>query len=249
MDLLRVASFNLRNGRAVDGWHSWPFRRSAAAAVLDHLHADVVGLQEAYACQRRYLLHRLPRYDAVGDGRDGRGRGEQAPVLFARGGIELVDHRTRWYGDAPDVPGSRLPGARFPRVATFARLRLRATGRSFVAVSTHLDAAVAANRRASALQLAGWLDPAVPTVVLADLNAGPAGDVVGALREAGLRDALAGVPGGTEHAFTGRTDRRRIDHVLVSGHWEVRSSWIAHDRPGGRLPSDHWPVVADLLLP
>jgi endonuclease/exonuclease/phosphatase family metal-dependent hydrolase len=84
--------------------------------------------------------------------------------------------------------------------------------------------------------------------VLGDLNAGPGGDVVAPLLAVGLRDALEGVPGGTAHGFTGRTDGRRIDHVLVSRHWDVVAASIEHPRPGGRLPSDHWPVVADLRL-
>jgi endonuclease/exonuclease/phosphatase family metal-dependent hydrolase len=245
---LRVASFNLRNGRAFDGWSSWPFRRRATAAAIAGLEADVLGLQEAYRCQLRWLLRRLPRYEGVGEGRSGRGRGERTPVLWDRRALVLVDHATRWYGAEPDRPGSLLPGARFPRVATRCRLRVLATGAEVVVVSTHLDAQDPARRRTSAEQLAGWLDLAEPTVVLGDLNAGPDGDVVAPLLRAGLRDALAGLPGGTVHGFTGATDGRRIDHVLVSGHWEVLAASIEHPRPGGRLPSDHWPVVADLRL-
>jgi endonuclease/exonuclease/phosphatase family metal-dependent hydrolase len=246
---LRVASFNVRNGRAFDGWRSWPFRRRATAAAIASLDADVVGLQEAYRCQLRWLLRRLDGYAAAGEGRDGGGRGEHTPVLWRRNRLDLVEHRTRWYGDEPDRPGIRLPGARFPRVATACRLRWRATGTELLVVSTHLDAAVPANRIAAAEHLAAWVAGSGPVVVLADLNAGPTSDVLAPLRAVGLRDALAGVEGGTEHGFTGATDRRRIDHVLVSAEIEVAASSIAHPRPGGRLPSDHWPVVADLVLP
>jgi endonuclease/exonuclease/phosphatase family metal-dependent hydrolase len=167
-------------------------------------------------------------------------------VLWDRRRVDLIDHRTRWFGAEPHRPGSRLPGARFPRVATWCRLRLVGSGRVLDVVSTHLDAADRANRLTSTEQLASWLDPAVPTVVLGDLNATPDSGVVTALAAAGLRDALVEVEGGTVHGFTGRTDGRRIDHILVSEHLAVTAAAIDHARRRGRLPSDHWPVVAQL---
>ena len=53
---------------------------------------------------------------------------------------------------------------------------------------------------------------------------------------------------GTHHAWDGAADGTRIDFVLAGGGWEVLSAHVDHSRPGGRLPSDHWPVVADVVL-
>lgn len=247
MTSLRVASFNIRNGRAVDGWNSWPFRAAATAAAIAGLGADVVGLQEAYAFQLRSLCRRLGRYDAVGDARtDGR-HGERTPVLFDDRGMAVVDAVTRWYGDRPDQPGTVLEGAGFPRITTICRLRL-ADGVVVQVANTHLDERSGDRRAASLGQLAGWLDVSAPRIVLGDLNADPHDTVLDALREVGLRDALDGVAGGTSHSFTGRGDGRRIDHIFVSEDVEVLESHVEQARPGGRLPSDHWPVVADLRI-
>ena len=41
--ILRVATWNVRNGWAFDGWSSWPFRRRSAIETLASLAADVVG--------------------------------------------------------------------------------------------------------------------------------------------------------------------------------------------------------------
>jgi len=82
--ILRVASFNIRNGIAWDGLDSWPLRRPATAATIAGLDADLLGLQEVYGFQQRYLLRRLPGYAATGAGRtDGRSRGERCAVLTA----------------------------------------------------------------------------------------------------------------------------------------------------------------------
>ena len=229
-----------------DGWRSWPFRRATTATAIDWLDADVLGLQEVFGFQLRGLLRRLGRYDAAGLGRDDGRRGERSPVLFDRRRVRLVEHRTRWYGETPDRPGTTWPGARFPRVATLSRLAV--AGTELAVVSTHLDSRSAELRLRSAEQLASWLPTDVPVVVAGDLNCDEDSPPVGVLLAAGLRHALPPDAGGTVHGFTGRTDGRRIDHLLVGEGIEVLHAHVAHPRPGGDLPSDHWPVVAQLRI-
>jgi endonuclease/exonuclease/phosphatase family metal-dependent hydrolase len=250
---VRVASFNVRTGLGLDWCRSWPFRRQAVAATLTALDADIVGLQEVHRFQRRWLLGRLPAYDAAGLGRGPRGGGEACPVLTRRGAVRVLDCQTRWYGDAPDTAGTRLVGARSPRVATVCRLAGLADTTAAVeihVINTHLDEANHENRMRSARQLAGWVDRSVPAIVLGDLNATPDDPVVQALADgAGLGLALPpSDAGGTVHHFTGRTDGRRLDHILVSAHWTVVRAWVDTAGHSGGPASDHWPVAADLEL-
>jgi len=97
-------------------------------------------------------------------------------------------------------------------------------------------------------QLLDWLDRDLPQVVLGDLNADPDDLVLRLAHDAGLRQALPAEAGGTVHRFTGRIDGRRIDHVLVSDHVRVERAEVVTTPKGQRLVSDHWPVVADLVL-
>jgi endonuclease/exonuclease/phosphatase family metal-dependent hydrolase len=245
---VRVASFNVRNGRAFDGWHSWPFRRRALLEAVRSLDADVVGLQEPFRFQLRWLTRRLGDHDVVGAGRNDGRRGEHTAILVRRSTGEVVEHRTRWYGDRPDHPGERLPGARVPRTATTALVQL-SDGTRMQVTCTHLDERDAGRRRRSLEQLLGWLAASEhPQVLLGDFNAEVADPLLSLAAEAGFRQALAPDAGGTNHDFTGRTDGRRLDHILVGPGVAVVDSGVAHPRPGGRLPSDHWPVWADLEL-
>ena len=121
---LRAASFNIRNGLALDGADSWPFRAEACAQAIAGLDADLVCLQEVYGFQLRRLLRRLPGYAAAGAPRDdGRRRGERCCVLYRPRRLRLRRADTRWYSDTPDVPGSRGWGAAMPRIATMCRFR------------------------------------------------------------------------------------------------------------------------------
>ena len=245
---VRVVSFNLRNARAVDGWNSWPFRRRATATVLRHLAPDIAGLQEAYACQERYLLRALGGYSSVSVGRAAGGRGERCPVLHRSSMLRLVSSRTRWYGDDPDGPGTALPGASFPRIATMVELEERATGRRFGVANTHPDERLAVNRERSMEQLVGWLRRDLPWLLVGDLNARPGDEPIRRIIDAGFRMAVPDGLGGTTHQWSGDTRGRRIDYIFVSDGWDVLAGGVDHSRPGGRLPSDHWPIWADVRL-
>src|SRR3954471_23496664 len=168
---LRVASFNIRNGRAFDGLHSWPFRRHTTAAVIGGLDADIIGLQEAFGFQLKWLMRRVSDYAAFAEGRDNGHRGERCAVLTRPNGVVVSEARTHWYGDTPDRPGSRMHGASFPRTVTICRLDLLDPAATVVVANTHLDEAIAANRSPSVEQLIGWLDPNLPCVVVGDFNA------------------------------------------------------------------------------
>lgn len=254
-DELVVATFNIRNGWAWDRSSSWPFRARSTARTARYLGADVLALQEAHSFQNRFLRSALPGYEMVGRGRSARG-GEWCTVFVRRDRLRVLDTRTRWFGDHPDRPGSSLPGTRIPRIATIVHLAMAddpATpgALEIQLVNTHLDHRRASNRLRSVEQLVGWLDADVPCVVVGDLNASwrREPELFEVLTDAGLSDAVVRDAGGTFHGFRGGVDHPRIDHIFVSGHWEVVDSAVVADDRTRRFPSDHWPVVARLRLP
>jgi len=246
----RLVSFNIRNGRALDVRRCWWRRRNAVLETLHRLDPDLVGLQEAFGFQANWLCRRLPGYGSYGVGRkDGARRGEQALVLYKQDRYRLLRAETRWYGHDPWVAGSKLPGAQFPRTATIVELEHRHDGTVLGFINTHLDAHEQSNRRKSAAQLATWVkSSATPTVVVGDLNEGPDGPAVTLLREmAQLRQSIPADAGGSNHDFTGRSDGLLLDHILVPLPWRVLASGVDRRRVAGRLASDHWPVVADVV--
>lgn len=245
--IVRFATFNIRTGKALDGRNSWPLRRRATSAAISALHADLVGLQEVHEFQRHYLDQRLEPGRWFGQARGGGTDGEQCPIVVTSPSMTVLDHWTRWYGPEPDTPGTRLPGALFPRIATMVQARDQTSGTVFSVVNTHLDERIGANRAASMRQLVEWLHASTPTVIMGDFNAEPDDvPVLGPLAEAGFE--IVPVTGGSSHGFSGRADGRLIDHVLVSKHWTVEDAAVVRDRPFGQLPSDHWPVCVTARL-
>lgn len=244
----RVGTFNIRNGLGLDGCNIWPLRRATTARTIAALGADAVALQEVYAFQQRYLERRLSEYRFVAAGRTDGTRGERCPVMAHSRTTDVVASRTIWFGPMPDRPGTQLPGASFPRIATSALLAVGEERHLVNVTSTHLDEQSAERRRTAAAQLAASLDLTLPQVVMGDLNADPDSPVIDELQAAGLSLVVPEGSAGTEHGFTGRTDRRRIDHILVSEHLRVLTAEVVTARRGRALPSDHWPVRATLEL-
>ena len=251
---MRIASFNVRTGFGRDGRNCWPLRVGACAAAIAGLDADLVGLQEVRLFQEWGLARRLRGYAGAGAGRDdGRRRGERCTVVFRTSRLRLDEWTVRWFSDTPWAPGSRSWGNPITRIVTLCRFTDLRTGDRFGFADAHWDGASATSRRRSAEALLGWIDPSLPWLVVGDLNATAGDPAVAQLVAGGLSDTLAGLgergpQAATHHRWDGSTDGTRIDYVLAGERWGVLGARIDHARPGGRLPSDHWPVVADVVL-
>ncbi len=235
-------TFNIRTDRGLDGRNSWWLRRRATLEAIRAVAPDFAGLQEVRRMQLRYLAKRLPEYGILSRGRaNGRKRGEHCPILYRRDRFAVDRWEVRWFGNY-----------RRGRIATIARLLERGTTAPLGVVSTHFDHRSPETRARSAAALSMWLrEMEAPWVVTGDLNATVVDTSVQTMLAGGLRDALGhlgprGAGVGTAHRFTGTVNGARIDHILISGGLEVVEAHIVRDRFRGRLPSDHWPVVARL---
>jgi endonuclease/exonuclease/phosphatase family metal-dependent hydrolase len=213
------------------------------------LRPDVAGLQEVYDFQEQWLLRAVRGYTSVGAGRTDGTQGERCPVFVRRGRLAIEAAETRWFSSEPERAGTMLDGARFPRIATLVTMSDAVTRHRFAIANVHLDERRRANRVFSVELLLTWLEPTLPWVVVGDFNATPAAPELDVLRAAGYESVLGADAPGTAHNFTGRLDGNRIDHVLVKpGEWQVDAARVVTTPRRRRLPSDHWPVVADLNL-
>ncbi len=246
---MRVATFNIRNVRALD-WHSlWPRRRRRVVEAIRAVDADIWGLQEAYGVQLRWLEKKLwppEQWQSATTGRNRGGGGEHVAMYSRAEQLTLVGATTRWYGATPEVAGSRVAGAGAPRIATLAEL-VTMEGQNILAVNTHLDNKSAERRHQSVLQLVDWiadLAADLPVVLLGDFNCSLDAAELEPLAAAGLASVLSPADGPTTNEF-GRGRAKQLDHIFVSAHWQAEAKGI-HTEAG--FASDHFPVFADIRL-
>lgn len=254
---LRVVTANVRFANPFDGEDAWPLRREHLAEAVRALEPHVIGFQEALAEQVDDLVELLPDHDWYGEGRDdGELGGEFSPIFFLRRRFDPVAAGTFWLSDEPDRAGSRLHGTQHPRIATWVRLLDRWTGTELVVANTHLDHARSDHRVRQAEVLVERLLPLGaegPLVLLGDLNDGLGSPVHELLCEA-FRDTRAEAevsegPDTTFNRFARPQAGHLIDHVFVLGALDVDGLRVVDEQiPGGRYPSDHFPVLARLRL-
>lgn len=257
---VRVMSFNIRYNNPDDGEDAWPNRKDMVAGVIQFHRADFAGLQEALLEQIEDLETRLPEYEWIGIGRaDGMTEGEYTPIFYRPDRFELIEHDTFWLSETPEVPGSKSWDAAIERIATWGIFRDLRTDSRFVLLNTHFDHIGQEARRRSAELILARLDSIsseLPTIVTGDFNTTPDSEPYRVLTnsETGLRDAFAVTeqphygPSSTWSGFEAVTSDRRIDFVFVSDGVDVRRHGILSETVNGRFPSDHLPVLAEVVL-
>ena len=261
-DHYEAMTYNIRLDVASDSANAWPHRRAALIALVAYQAPDLVGMQEVLQHQKQAVETDLPAYQFVGVARDdGKAKGEYSMLGFRRDRFALVGSGTFWLSPTPDVPSKGWDAA-LPRIATWARLRDRTAKRDLLVVNTHFDHIGEVARQESARQIRRWIDgerkPGESAVLMGDFNSPATSTAYAAIVEPGqgaLHDSrtISRTPHyGPLGTFTGfdiaRTDASPIDHIFVSDDVTVLRHATLTDQNGGKLPSDHYPVVADLCV-
>lgn len=258
---IRVMSYNIRLDTEADGANAWPHRRAALSGLMRFYAPDIFGMQEVRLHQRDQLAADLSDYAFLGVGRDdGREGGEFSSLAFRRDRFRLIEQGGFWLSATPDRP-SRGWDSAYPRIVTWARLRDRRSGRRILALNTHWDHVGVEARLESGRLINDWIEAQRTTcenvVLIGDFNAAPSEASYQVLvRPGGLLDSrnVSEIPPfGPAGTFNGfdimRTDVAPIDHVLVSQGVRVARYGVLTQHDGGRLPSDHYPVLADIVAP
>ena len=257
-DPFRVMSYNIRVDVPTDN-PTWTERRPHMAAQIAFYDPDLLGVQEAHSAMVGYLAEHLPDYDRYGLGRDDGGPvGETTTLFWKRDRYERIRAETFWCSPTPDRPSKGWDAA-YPRTVTRVLLRDRRDGRLLDVRNTHFDHVGVVAREQCAELVAGLapveVDGATAAVVLmGDFNTGPETAPYRRILASGLRDARAVSPvvfgpAGTFNAFdiAADNDGVAIDHVFIGRGLAVERFAIPTDSFGGRVISDHFPVVADLV--
>ncbi len=258
-----VMSFNIRYDNPNDGENWWKYRKDKVAQLIQFYDTDILGLQEVLKGQLDDLEERLPSYEYFGVGRDdGKTKGEYSPVLYNTEKFELLENGTFWLSKTPDVPGSKDWDAAITRICTWAKFRDKQTEQEFYFFNTHFDHRGVEAREQSAALIAQKISEIAgntPGILTGDFNAAPTTVAYQNLvaGENALTDAIDISqrphygPLGTFNGFRQpeEDDGRRIDYVFVKNGVKVHKHGILTDSWGGKLPSDHFPVLAEVSLP
>ncbi|ABV94729.1 hypothetical protein Dshi_2996 [Dinoroseobacter shibae DFL 12 = DSM 16493] len=262
---LRLASYNVHYivlGRAEGAWSrgDWERRKGPLNAAFKALEADLVGFQEMESflrgsdgsvnLARDWLLAQNPGFAATHHG-DWRDTPQTQPIFYRADRLEALEEGWFFFADTPDVIYAPTFNGSFPAFASWARFRDRVTGRVFRVVNVHFEFRSISNRRLSAALVADRFAPALAAgervVLLGDINARLGSATHGILEDAGW--TFLPVAGATYHFNRGLNLFGAIDHIALAGPMDAAGPPVVlRTRFPGEWPTDHYPVVADILL-
>jgi endonuclease/exonuclease/phosphatase family metal-dependent hydrolase len=260
---IKVMTFNIRTQTIIDGPNHWNHRKQLVTDVIATNGADIVGLQEARNSQLKHINATLPEYATYEVGRsDGKKQGESCPILYRKDRFSMVKADTFWFSDTPSVAGSKDWGNLPPRICSWVHLVDKISGIGLYVYNLHLDH-LSQNSRAKSIQLLtqeiARRETMDPFIVMGDFNMGLDNPAMQYLSRIGYENPLAKTSDawqlihqnrsiGTRHGFNGDISGPQIDHIRLSSNLQALDVRIDARQRNGRYPSDHFPVVAKLLL-
>jgi endonuclease/exonuclease/phosphatase family metal-dependent hydrolase len=260
---LRVMTFNIRLNTASDSLNAWPYRKDKVASQILFHKVDLLGVQEALHDQMMDLQQRLPNYKYVGGGRDdGKTKGEYSAIFYDTTRLQLLSNDMFWLSETSNVAGSKGWDAAITRIVTWAKFKDKRSKKTFYAFNTHFDHIGKIARRESAklvLQKVKEIAGSTPAVITGDFNAEPTDEPIQVIvyknNPLHLTDSkeLSQTPHyGPTGTFTGFQNKERndqpIDYIFLKGSWKVLTHATISQTWGGRFASDHFSVIAELLL-
>jgi endonuclease/exonuclease/phosphatase family metal-dependent hydrolase len=259
--VIKVMSFNIRNGLAKDGENAWPLRQDFVVETIRTFDPDLLGMQEVHKFQADYIREQMPEFGFYGVGRDdGLDSGELVPVMYKKDRFELIDQGHYWLSETPEVPGSKSWDSALPRLATWALLRDKKGGqKQIIFGNTHFDHKGQVARLESAKLIRKRIDEILPKMTLIATGDFNTHDELQPYAELVTSNGASGSPlidtyrvihpekrdlEGTFSAFTGERSRNRIDWIITSQDVTTLNAAINYTNENGRHPSDHFPVEA-----
>lgn len=252
----RVMSFNVRCADDPEG--SINNRSKIVTAIIEQYAPDSFGVQEATGKWMGILKGKLgDKYAYVGEPRDNYGPfSEYSAVFYLKDKYNLIDEGTIWLSETPEVKNTKSFDSACYRIATWAVLENKETGVRYTHMNTHLDHVLESTRDGQAgvlLEKLNELQSEGNVIVTGDFNAYPDEDVY--KRMIAVTDDVASTAknadsGITFHNYGKKEDKGQgaIDFIFTSKGVKADTYKIIRNTVKDMYPSDHYPIVADVIV-
>ncbi|MCQ2146788.1 MAG: endonuclease/exonuclease/phosphatase family protein [Bacteroidales bacterium] len=253
---LTVMSYNIRYGTAKDGTNAWNLRYPASAMMIEDQKPDIMGIQEGLKDQLDYLKDVCKGYDYVGVGReDGKKEGEYSAILYNTKTVSIVKSGNFWLSEDPTKPSIGWDAA-CNRMATWAIMKDKNTGKKFMVVNTHLDhEGVEARKKGLELissKISEINSENLPVILTGDFNMTPDSDEIKDLKKV-MKDtrevAFVTDKNDTFNDWGKKANWKIIDYIFFSGFDSCSSYQTVTKEYYNRVYiSDHFPIKAVFVL-
>jgi endonuclease/exonuclease/phosphatase family metal-dependent hydrolase len=266
---LNIATYNLRYENKSDSLNGngWGDRLPNITNLIRYHDFDIFGTQEVFYSQLTGMLAAMPEYNYIGVGRtDGDKSGECSPIFYKKDKFRLIKTGNFWLSQTDSIPGKGWDAA-LPRICTWGRFQIIENGKYFWFFNLHMDHVGKVARLEGTklvLEKIKAMTIGEPVILTGDFNYDQKAEGYEIISNSGLlKDAyetaeLRYAPNGTFNNFNPQyKSESRIDHIFTTKEIRVVKYGVLTDMYWSkadssiqmvRIPSDHYPVKAEVIL-
>lgn len=261
-ETVNICSLNIRYSNTIDGVNNWVNRKQWLADFINYFEIDIIGMQEEKNDQVSDLHSLLsPDYDMVGKASSDKPGYEYCGIYFRKDRVELVDWGRFWLSETPDQESIGWD-ALYHRQVTWAKFKQLFSGKEFFVFNTHFSHVDDITRQNSAKLLKNKIKSIAgdfAVMVTGDFNTWPDTQTYNILTQDSepgevLTETRKMVPHPYSANYTGHCfgecyqDGKIVDYVFVNDKVDVEKYGILTEQRINVFLSDHYPVLATLLL-
>ncbi|GEP64230.1 MULTISPECIES: endonuclease/exonuclease/phosphatase family protein [Clostridium] len=253
---MRVMTFNLRRDVPIDFNDRWNTRRSLIYNVINEYKCDIIGAQEIKDNMLNDIKENIEGYNIIGAPRGKKVSSERNSLLISRNYL-IEDYKTFWLSETPDKIGSRVWYSYLPRICTTAILQMD-NGRRVRVCNTHLDNLLPKARMYGLKKILEFIEnEKLPVILMGDFNDRPNSKLIKSLKEGKIsskkllpvQDVNMGLYNESTIGNFKRSGKGlHIDYIFVSEEIDVVNAEIIKYNVNGKYPSDHYPLMADIVI-
>lgn len=268
-DSVRVVTYNVRrSGKEQSPQNLWASRKPLVFDIVNMMRPDIIGFQEVVQDQFDDLRTVLADYDSFGEPRSTKtsswwqrmvmkypdATDEHNPIFYKKNRLTLLASGN--FGINPRGGRFHIMTADLPRLCTWGFFEDKKTGTKFYVYNTHLDNSWRRVRSRQISQIMKHVKKntkGVPVVFMGDLNTPLRGKKknkkiakVGFVHARAIAQQVVG-PQETRTGWN-NSELKTIDHIFVKGQKPVVNKYEVVVSPEGVFPSDHRPVLVDVVL-
>lgn len=255
---MKIATYNLRYANPKDSGNLWQDRKQHVVDLIRYHGFEIFGTQEGLRFQLDDLKTMMPEFSFYGIGRDdGMSKGEHSAIFYQHDRFAVLDKGDFWLSPTPEKPG---PGwdANLNRICSWLKLKDKKSGKTFYVFNAHYDhQGVKARVESSKLivekikNIAGDGE----CIFMGDLNGGWESEWYLTLdRSVVMKDSrhiatMVYQPNGSFNGFRFDDVRKDvIDHIFITKKFKAGRWAVLTDTYNGKFPSDHFPVMVELMI-
>jgi endonuclease/exonuclease/phosphatase family metal-dependent hydrolase len=245
---------------SIDADDLWENRKENIKSIILEYDFDIIGFQEVKESQLNDL-YSLSHYAHFGRGRSNDESNEYNPIFYKREKFDVLASDTFWLSETLQYEEEdKRWNAACPRICTWGRFRIKASGKEFYVFNTHFDHISEEARYHSALLIAqkiSSIDCETPIFLTGDFNGDSnerfydvlSAELQNVVQESSHHVGPQGTCTGVGFNHKLKWDQYQcIDYIFANTYPTFNKTIVITDQFHGRYPSDHFAVCLDSTL-